>query len=245
VSPVPALASLGSVSDAGTDLSFGAPRPADAGPRRSSPERTRPFGRQFAQAPAALLQGGSTRTVTVPAEALQGGPVQGGPVQAGPVQAGPVQAGPVQAEVLGLQDHQVEAEPVGPGAAGRARARSEPKRTRADFVVCRLLCVPTEQKVGEDEVYSLFSGSILLSALRCLLTYVFLPILTPVLGIAAGVGPVIGIPLSIVALYFDVRGMRRFWLANHRWRWYISGIYLAVMVLVAMLLVFDVLQLLR
>ncbi len=111
--------------------------------------------------------------------------------------------------------------------------------------MCRVLCVPTEQKVGEDEVYSLFSGSILLSALRCLLTYVFLPILTPVLGVAAGVGPAIGIPLSIVALYFDVRGMRRFWLANHRWRWYISGVYLAVMVLVAMLLVLDVVHILR
>lgn len=146
---------------------------------------------------------------------------------------------------LGADGDRDAAGEAAPAAKPRARARLRPERTRADFLVCRVLCVPTEQKVGEDEVYSLFSGSILLSALRCLLTYVFLPILTPVLGVAAGVGPAIGIPLSIVALYFDVRGMRRFWLANHRWRWYISGVYLAVMVLVAMLLVLDVVHILR
>ena len=37
-------------------------------------------------------------------------------------------------------------------------------------------------------------------------TYVFMPILTPALGVV--VGPVIGIPLAVVALVFDVRGIR-------------------------------------
>jgi hypothetical protein len=47
----------------------------------------------------------------------------------------------------------------------------------------------------------------------------------------------------VVALVFDVRGVRRFWLANHRWRWPITFIYLAVMALVTVLLVGDVIKL--
>jgi hypothetical protein len=85
----------------------------------------------------------------------------------------------------------------------------------------------------------LFSTSILLSATRCLLGYVIFPIVTPALGAAAGVAPIIGIPLGILALVFDVRGIRRFFVADHKWRWPITGLYLAVMVLVTILLVRD------
>jgi hypothetical protein len=85
----------------------------------------------------------------------------------------------------------------------------------------------------------MFSASILISATRCLLGYVVLPIVTPALGAAAGVAPIIGIPVGIVALVFDVRGIRRFFVADHRWRWPITGLYLAVMVLVTILLVRD------
>ena len=48
------------------------------------------------------------------------------------------------------------------------------------------------------------------------------------------------LPISIVALVFDVRGMRRFWIANHRYRWPMTAIYLAVMGLVTALLVSDI-----
>jgi hypothetical protein len=117
-------------------------------------------------------------------------------------------------------------------------------RRSADAVMCRLLCVPQAGgSVSEAAAQRLFSGSILLSATRCLLSYVVLPILTPLLGVAASVGPWVGLPLGIVALFFDVRGVRRFWLANHRLRWQISGIYLLVMALVVTLVVGDVVRL--
>lgn len=124
----------------------------------------------------------------------------------------------------------------------------EPGRPRssADSFVCKLLCVPqTAGAVSEAAAQRLFSGSILLSATRCLLSYVVLPILTPLLGVATSVGPWVGLPLGVVALVFDVRGIRRFWLANHRLRWQISGIYLVVMALVVTLVVGDVVHLVR
>lgn len=127
----------------------------------------------------------------------------------------------------------------------------------------RLLRVPEERPVGACELidgtgrakseaeteaeatqraHRLFSTSILLSAARCLLGYVVFPIVSPALGAAAGVGPAVGIPLGLLALVFDVRGIRRFWLANHRYRWPITGLYLVVMVLVTILLVRDLLS---
>jgi hypothetical protein len=117
-------------------------------------------------------------------------------------------------------------------------------RSRADIAMRRLLFVPAgPSTIGEDAVHRMFSFSIVLSALRCLLSYVVFPIATPALGLATGVGPVVGIPIALLALVFDVIGIRRFWVNDHRWRWAMTVIYAAVMVLVTALLVGDVVHL--
>jgi hypothetical protein len=108
----------------------------------------------------------------------------------------------------------------------------------------RLLRVPDARPAPrEQDVHRLFSASILISALRCTLSYVVFPIAAPAIGAAGGVGPAIGIPIALVALYFDALGIRRFWLADHRYRWAITGLYLAVMILVAILLAQNIAQL--
>ncbi|MGH9297174.1 MAG: hypothetical protein ACRDZP_04275 [Acidimicrobiales bacterium] len=123
-------------------------------------------------------------------------------------------------------------------------APQAPGRSQADTVMRRLLRVPDERpRVREEDVHRLFSASILISALRCLLTYVVFPIAAPAIGAAGGVGPAIGIPIALVALYFDAKGIRRFWLADHRYRWPITALYLAVMVLVLILLAGNIAQL--
>lgn len=80
----------------------------------------------------------------------------------------------------------------------------------------------------------------LISAFRCLLSYIVLPVITPALGVAAGAGPAIGIPVGVLALVFDVMGIRRFWVARHRLRWPMTAIYLAVMAMVSVLLGRDI-----
>jgi hypothetical protein len=90
------------------------------------------------------------------------------------------------------------------------------------------------------QVYNIFSSSILLSATRCLLSYVVFPILAPWLGELPLVGPAIGIPVAVAALAFDVRAVRRFFLADHHWRWAAAGLYLVVMGMVTYLLVRDI-----
>jgi hypothetical protein len=110
----------------------------------------------------------------------------------------------------------------------------------------RLLFVPTgRSRAGYEAAHRMFSVSMLISAARCLLSYVVFPIVTPALGLATGVGPAIGIPIAVLALVFDVIGIRRFWIADHQWRWLMTGIYVAVMTLVSVLLVLDIVHLTR
>jgi hypothetical protein len=111
---------------------------------------------------------------------------------------------------------------------------------RFDRAMRRLLRIPEQRKRPDARsVYRTFSTSMTISALRCLLTYVLLPVVTPALGLATGVGPALGIPIALLALYFDVLGIRRFWLADHRSRVQMTFVYLAVMAMVASLLGLD------
>jgi hypothetical protein len=115
------------------------------------------------------------------------------------------------------------------------------ERSTPDVIARRMLFIPDVRPPARstDAAQRLFSAAMLISATRCLLGYVVFPILAPMLGAAAGLAPIIGIPLGILALVFDVKGIRRFFVADHKWRWPIAALYLAVMVLVVILLVHD------
>ncbi len=86
--------------------------------------------------------------------------------------------------------------------------------------------------------------SILISAVRCTLAYVILPFVAPAIGLAAGVGPAVGIPIAVVALWANVASIRRHWHTGHRWKWPISLLNAGIVVLLVILLVLDVGQLL-
>jgi hypothetical protein len=105
----------------------------------------------------------------------------------------------------------------------------------------RLLQIPDEHApVDESETHRIFSASIFLSALRCLVSYIVLPVLLPAIGVARGVGPAIGIPIGLLALTFDYLGIRRFWLADHRHRWAFTALYAVVGGMVLTLLIVDI-----
>ncbi|MFP5376159.1 MAG: hypothetical protein ACLGIO_05170 [Acidimicrobiia bacterium] len=117
-------------------------------------------------------------------------------------------------------------------------------RPPADRAMRRLLRVDDRgPRRSGAELQQAFSASILVSATRCLLTYVFLPFVAPALGVAAGVGPWIGLPLGAVAVAANIATMRRFWAADHRWRWAYTGVGAGVIVLLAVLMAGDVAEL--
>lgn len=108
-----------------------------------------------------------------------------------------------------------------------------------------LLRVPADRpKASRREANKAFSTSILVSAVRCLLTYIVLPFVAPVLGIAKDVGPWIGIPIGIAAIVFNVLSMRRFFAADHKWRWAYALIGTAVIALLLVLMAGDIADLL-
>lgn len=116
--------------------------------------------------------------------------------------------------------------------------------SRLSLFMRRLLRIPEVQRspAQEKRAERLFSFAILISALRCTLSYVILPFVIPLFGLGAtvGVGPVIGIPLGALAIFFDVKGIRRFWVAEHRYRWQMTVIYLLVIALVLYLVIMDI-----
>lgn len=114
-------------------------------------------------------------------------------------------------------------------------------RSRADLFMRHLLRIPDRQPaIDESETHRIFGTSIFLSALRCLLSYIVLPIVLPAIGVAKGVGPIIGIPVGVLALTFDYLGIRRFWLADHHQRWAFTALYAAVGGMVLALVIVDI-----
>ncbi len=120
------------------------------------------------------------------------------------------------------------------------------QRSPADMVVRRLLRIRERPAgVSANSAYSAFQRSMLISAIRCTLTYVIFPFVLPAAGFATGVGPIVGIAIGLVAITCDVFTIRRFFSVDHRWRWHFSAIAGSVICLLLVLMVQDVLHLLR
>ena len=117
-------------------------------------------------------------------------------------------------------------------------------RSRADLAVRRLLRIRDRPAhMSQASAYSSFQRSMLISAIRCTLTYVVFPFVLPAVGFATGVGPIVGIVIGVVAIACDVFTIRRFFAVDHRWRWHFSAVALAVIGLLTVLLVQDVVHL--
>ena len=88
-----------------------------------------------------------------------------------------------------------------------------------------------------------FSISMVISGIRCVLAYVVFPWLLPVLGVTGGVGPGIGLAIGTVAIGFNVWSIVRFCRADHRLKWIVVPINVAVIILLLVLVGFDVAEL--
>lgn len=113
----------------------------------------------------------------------------------------------------------------------------------ADAFVRRLLRVLPEAG-PEETARSVFGASLLLSTVRCLLTYVVLPLLKPVVDLSGGVGPALGLLMGTVSAVAIIASMRRFWAIGHKWRWGYTLVGGGIMVLLVVQAVGDVADLL-
>ncbi len=88
-----------------------------------------------------------------------------------------------------------------------------------------------------------FSISMVVSGVRCGLTYVVLPFLAPLIGISSGVGPWLGLSLGSVAIAANVLSVRRFWSGNRRWKVPMAVINISVILLLLFLVAGDLREL--
>jgi hypothetical protein len=87
--------------------------------------------------------------------------------------------------------------------------------------------------------HSVVSRSILISAIRCTVTYLLVPFVAPLVGLWDTIGPGVGVALALISLLALGAGVRRFFASDHKWRWRYTAIAAAVSVFVLVQLAID------
>lgn len=115
--------------------------------------------------------------------------------------------------------------------APAARPRGFRSDGAADRAMRRLLGITgTDLRSGEG-AHRAFRISVVISALRCVITYVAIPVLIPILSLAGWVAAPVGLALCAIAAVNGVVSLRRFWRADHRHRWTYTAFITVVFVI--------------
>jgi hypothetical protein len=119
------------------------------------------------------------------------------------------------------------------------------RRSNADLFMRRVLRLPLMAPAGTAAgARKAFQTSMMVAGVRCVLMYLVFPFVLPAVGVARGVGPVIGLLVNTAAMVCIVMSMRRFFRADHPKRWWYAGLGGAVLVLLTFLAVVDLVDLL-
>ncbi len=99
--------------------------------------------------------------------------------------------------------------------------------TRPDQLMASLLRVNHQQTSTTSSdapkqaaTQNVFWASAAFSGVRCILQYVVLPFIFPLVGFAANVSEYLFIVISVIAVASMVMSLRRFWRVNYRYRWH-------------------------
>ncbi len=101
-----------------------------------------------------------------------------------------------------------------------------------------------EAPAGTVRAQRAFNWSIAISGIRCTFAYVVFPFIAPLIGLAPGIGPLLGLIIGTIAIASNVWSLRRFWRANHRWKVRMTFVHAAVILLLLVLMALDVRELL-
>lgn len=119
-----------------------------------------------------------------------------------------------------------------------------PVRSKVDRVARKVLFLePDAPRASIFGAQDAFSKSIALSAVRCLITYIAIPLLGPIVGLSGAVGPILGFVLGVVSMVAIFFSTRRFFAADHRWRWGYAAIGGSIFAFLAVGIVIDAVRL--
>lgn len=118
------------------------------------------------------------------------------------------------------------------------------RRSGADRLMRRLLVLdpdgPKQSILGTEK---LFGRSLVISGIRCLVTYVLIPVFGAVFGLTGNLGPAIGLTIGIVSIAAVFYATRRFFASDHRYRWRYAAAAGAVLALLTVQAVIDLIDL--
>lgn len=117
-------------------------------------------------------------------------------------------------------------------------------RPPADRFVRRLLVIGDE--VDKNAIFGArrsTTTAIVVSGIRCTITYLLIPILAPFVGMVEALDAPISITLSSFAIVMGVAGLRRFWVADHRARWTYTAFIGLIVVMLLVAIAVDVVTL--
>lgn len=89
------------------------------------------------------------------------------------------------------------------------------------------------------------TAAIVVSGIRCIITYLLIPVLAPVIGISDAASAPVTIALSVLAIVMGVTGVRRFWMADHRARWAYTIFIAVIVALLSVGIVLDLASMIR
>lgn len=114
-------------------------------------------------------------------------------------------------------------------------------RSAADKFMMRMLRLPVDAPpISVFGAEDAFGKSIAISAIRCTFTYIFLPLLAPVVGLTGSIAaPSIGLLLGIISMVSITFSMRRFFASNHKWRWGYSIIGGSIFIMLIVMMGID------
>lgn len=110
----------------------------------------------------------------------------------------------------------------------------------ADRFMRGLLRVDTVDPRCYAGAHRAFQTSIAVSAIRCTITYLLIPLVLPVFAMMDWVAAPVGIVLCLIAVVNGVIAVRRFWRSDHRARWMYTAFIGIVFVVLALALYSEV-----
>jgi heme O synthase-like polyprenyltransferase len=113
-------------------------------------------------------------------------------------------------------------------------------RSTADRIARQLLRVED----AEPRALMPLKGSLVISAVRCVITYAIIPALAPIIVGLDVLATPLSLLLSVVAGAMAIVSLRRVWLADWSRRWAYTAFIAVVLVLLVVVMAYDVQRLL-
>ncbi|WIY83718.1 hypothetical protein [Propionimicrobium sp. PCR01-08-3] len=133
--------------------------------------------------------------------------------------------------------------PVEVAAVQTAKAPAYRSDGAADRFMRRLLRVRELDRSSGLAAHRAFRISVLVSGVRCLITYLLIPVLVPIVGLAGWVAAPISLALCVLAFVNGIVSARRFWKSDHRDRWLYTAFITVVFVILTIALATDLARL--